>query len=352
MSEFLRKFSPLIVMIGMAGSLYWLRTLENNQVQENSFEGQTMGTTYHVTYKVFPEDGIDFRSLEDAIEDEVALTLIEVNRQMSTYKEDSEISQINHLDDISKSVNISEDFAKVLEASRKVHQMTDKAFDITVGPLVNLWGFGPKGIRKEPPSAEAIAKARALVGMDKWQVTQSDNQYRIQKTQKGVYLDLSGIAKGFGVDKIAKLLESKGVHNYLVDIGGELRVKGQWNVAVEAPDPKTLKKVDKILTLKDTSIATSGTYRNFFKNKGKTFSHEIKPQTGEAATGRILSISVLAEDCMMADGLATGFIVLGLDKTLKAVEEQKIPVYILATDANNTEIKVYTSSAFDQMMGK
>lgn len=303
-----------------------------------------MGTTYNV--KWVADSKYDSQSLHQEIEN----TLKEVNRQMSTYIKTSEISKFNQ--SIANSdFKISPWFAHVLKFSLQLSQDTQGAFDPTIGPLVNLWGFGPSG-KKEVPSEDKISEVLKLVGAQKVQVKETNGQFFVRKTQKQVYVDLSASAKGFGVDAISELLNQKSLTNHLVEIGGEMRASGTklqkpWKVAIEKPSSEG-RSIQSVLSLENQAIATSGNYRNFFESGGKVYSHTLDQKTGRPVEHELLSVTVLAKDCMTADGLATGLMAMGPMMAKEYVNTKNIAAMLIIGDKNDVKTQVFESKAFTQ----
>jgi thiamine biosynthesis lipoprotein len=269
--------------------------------------GGTMGTTWTVTYAAGALDGDLAREM---IEEE----LVAINDALSTYQADAEISRLNARAGDAELV-LSERFAEVLDTALRVGRISGGAYDVTVGPLVDLWGFGVADFRGSVPAPEAIDEARAAVGADRlgW-----DAETRRLQRPAGMRIDLSSVAKGYAVDRVSELLANAGVANSLVEIGGELRARGErpeggpWRLAVESPDPAQGRIVD-ALVVSDASVATSGDYRNYFEVDGRRYSHLVDPRTGYPVDHELVSVTVIADDCMLADALATALIVLGLD---------------------------------------
>lgn len=274
--------------------------------------GPTMGTRYHV--KIAPEAGtLPGRLSPDRLQGQIDQRLETVEDMMSTYRPESDLSRFN----ASKSTDwipVPRPLLEVVEVSQTLSRMSGGMFDVTVGPLVDLWGFGPEPRAGEPPSAERIEAALARVGFGKLEVRPQPPALR--KSLPGVRIDLSAIAKGYAVDQIAELLDGHGIANYLVEIGGELRGKGRksggrhWRVAIERPEPG-VRAAQQIVTLDDQAMATSGDYRNFFEHQGRLYSHTIDPRSGQPVQHRLASVTVLADDCMSADGLATALLAMG-----------------------------------------
>ncbi|WP_233216494.1 FAD:protein FMN transferase [Blastopirellula marina] len=288
--------------------------------------GRTMGTTYSVKV-VAPSDRFDAKALQQQIDER----LVEINQEMSTYIADSELSRFNQ-SQAGDWFPVSAELAEVVALAKKISEDSDGAFDVTVGPMVNLWNFGPDHHPEKVPTDAAIAAALANIGDDKLEVRLDPPA--LKKSVDGLYVDLSAIAKGYGVDKIAELVAAAGVDAYMVEIGGEVRAAGRkpdvspWRIAIEKPIPGT-RAIQQILELSDESLATSGDYRNFFEVDGQTFSHTIDPKTGRPLAHTLASVSVLHDDCAAADALATTLMVLGPDRGYNWAEEHKLAVLLL-----------------------
>ena len=257
--------------------------------------------------------------------------LSEINQSMSTYIEKSELSKINY----SKSLDwhtLSDDLFTVIEHANNISKKTNGAFDITIGPLVNLWGFGPNKSENKIPSTESIELVKKDIGYRK--ILLNKSQKKISKLVPDLYLDLSGIAKGFAVDKIARHLEKKNLENYLIEIGGELLANGInndkmiWQIGIENPDGRD-KQVKRIIQLKNMAMATSGDYKNYFEENGVRYSHTIDPVTGKPIKHKLVSVTVLDNTALNADALATAFMVMGPEKTLSLASDLKVAVYLI-----------------------
>ncbi|TWT39537.1 FAD:protein FMN transferase [Blastopirellula retiformator] len=288
--------------------------------------GRTMGTTYSV--KFFPPTN-DFDPT--GLQQEIDRRLVEINQQMSTYIPDSELSRFNQ----SKAGDwfpVSTELAEVVSLAKQINHDSDGAFDVTVGPMVNLWNFGPDHHPEKIPSDEAIAAALANIGDDKLEVRLDPPA--LKKSVDGLYVDLSAIAKGYGVDKIAELLLELNRRSFMVEIGGEVRAGGTkpngapWRIAIEKPIPGA-RSIQEIVELSQLSLATSGDYRKFFEANGQTFSHTIDPKTGKPLAHTLASVSVLHADCASSDALATTLMVLGPDQGYNWAEEQELAVLFL-----------------------
>lgn len=292
---------------------------------QHTISGQTMGTTFTVKIMEYQASDLVFGELEARINE----LLKEVNRQMSTYIPDSELSQFNQYRKTDW-FPISKDLAIVLDQSLKISEMSGGAFDVTVGPLVNLWGFGPEE-REGVPDGEEIAQRLAQTGYKRVKVRLSPPAVR--KDLPEIYCDLSAIAKGFGVDKIADYLEGLGIDDYLVEIGGEVRAKGHndkdqpWRIGVQSPRERST--VNNVIKLQDRSVATSGDYMNYFEKDGVRYSHTIDPKTGRPITHKLASVTVIHESCMIADGMATAINVLGPIKGYAFAMKNQLAVLML-----------------------
>jgi len=284
------------------------RTISDDQTIRLS--GPTMGTSYNVTLNHRLDGGY-----LDTLHREIDKILLDINNKMSTYRDNSELSRFNQ-DHTTEWVDVSPELFTVVKAAVHVSRMTHGAFDATVGGLVNLWGFGPSIPATIVPTDMAISKVMRATGYEHLHLKVSPPALR--KDVPALYVDLSGIAKGYAVDQIAKHLESVGISNYLVEIGGELRANGEsqsgiaWEVVVERPVPLIREKY-RMVQLWNRAIATSGDYRNYIERGGKRFSHTIDPNTGKPITHNLASVTVIHSSTMVADALATGLVVLGPD---------------------------------------
>ena len=284
--------------------------------------GSKFGTSYHITIVADQPAPADLAEQIDAALDVVDLS-------MSTYKSESELSLFNRLP-LGEEVIASEGLWTVLQTSRQIWQQSAGAFDPSVGPLVELWGFGPQMTNDRIPEETEITQALATIGYQ-YLILNSDRQ-AISK-DLALRLDLSAVAKGYAVDQIADLLEMLALPDYLVEVGGEMRVsglnpKGQpWRIAIETPD--AMGQVDNIIALESAAVATSGDYRNYFEKDGKRYSHSIDPRTGRPIEHRLASVTVVADRCIDADAWATAFLVMGDEAALEIANQQSIAVYML-----------------------
>lgn len=301
--------------------------------------GPTMGTGYNVKYIVQDE-----QPKPGVLQKEIDKVLEKVNDEMSTYRPDSELSRFNQ-HTTNEPFTVSSDTAAVVREALRINKLTEGAMDVTVGPIVNLWGFGPEDRPDVVPTTEMLSERRKITGIQHL----SETGDALIKNIPELYVDLSSIAKGRGTDEVADYLESVGIHNYMVEVGGEIRVKGKnrdgvpWRIAVEKPVVNQ-RSVENIIEPGDMAIATSGDYRNYFEEDGVRYSHIINPKTGNPISNKVVSVTVLNPSCMTADGLSTGLMVLGETEGLRIANQNNIPVlYIVKTKDG---FKEFSSDAF------
>ncbi|MGD2021071.1 MAG: FAD:protein FMN transferase, partial [Thiohalocapsa sp.] len=308
--------------------------------------GRTMGTSWSVQVPR-PPAGLDDAALYERISAELA----SVNERMSTYQADSELSRFN-VAETTDWFPVSAELVRLTDTALAVSTLTNGAFDVTVGPLVNLWGFGPEVKADQLPSQAEIDAARARVGWDLLHTRVEPPALRKDRTD--LYVDLSAIAKGYGVDRMAAVLEDVGITDYLVEIGGELRGRGRnaegepWRIAIERPDAGR-RAVLRVVALTDRAMATSGDYRNFFELEGQRYSHTIDPATGRPVDHQLASVTVLAERCAEADAWATALLVLGPARGMTVANERGL--IALFVERFGDELRVTESTAFAQMAG-
>ena len=312
------------------------------------FSGLVMGTTYQI--KIIPNDLVVSNSLADQIDER----LQSLDGTFTTYQKTSELMAFNQ-SAINKPLVVSEDLFEVLGIAKQIHELTEGAFDPTVGPLVNLWGFGPNYTDQVIPPPESIAQHLTSVGLNHLLL---DKQAGTVTRLSDIQLDLSAVAKGYAVDEVAELLASHGIENYLVEVGGELRLKGlktngeRWRIAIEKPYSGQAvglgDAVQEVLVLENVAVATSGDYRNYFEQEGKRYSHTIDPRTGYPIDHNLASVTVIAQTAARADALATGMMVLGTEGALKLAEQNDLAVYLLVKQADGFESK--TTTLFSQYL--
>ncbi|MCL1146120.1 FAD:protein FMN transferase [Shewanella marinintestina] len=331
-------FKTLVNWLALIGLAFFISAC-TKQAEVISLSGNTMGTTYHI--KVVPNDKLPDPQLLQA---EIDLALEQVNDQMSTYRPNSELSKFNQLTRQDK-VEVSEDTAKVIAEGLTLYKTTDGALDITLGPLVNLWGFGPDKRPTQIPTQQEIDIARERTGIDAIVVEGN----KISKLNPDIYVDLSSIAKGFGVDKIAALLDKYQPMGYLVEIGGEISLRGTkadgspWRIAIEKPGDSG-NGIQQVIAPKNMAMATSGDYRNYYEEDGQRFSHLIDPRTGYPINHRLASVTVLHEESMIADGYATAMMVLGTQASLELAKREHLAIMLI--EKQDDGFKVFYSEAF------
>ena len=302
-------------------------------------EGFTQGTYYRVTY--FAQDSVVKKADVEQFLHDFLLTA-------SLWEPNSIVSKIND----NQPVELNADFIKIFNIAQNISQISDGAFDITVGDLVNLWGFGNKN--NEQPSDAAIDSLKKFVGYQNIEL--KDNQ--IHKKYPETTLNLNAIAKGYSVDLLSELLKSKGLTSYLVDIGGEIRASGKkpdgklWSIGIEEPseDSNLGREVHSIITLTDKSVATSGTYRRYYLKDGIRYSHTIDPKTGYPINHTLLSVTVIAEECITADAMATVFMVIGKDKSMEFIETHPEYQAYFIYSGDDGSIKTDFSDGFGQYL--
>lgn len=308
-------------------------------------QGETMGTYWQVSVAAEMDDAAQ-RKLQQGIEH----TLQAVNQSMSTYIADSELMRFNHAQ-TTEPVTISEGLHQVIAQAQTISMQSDGAYDVTIGPLVELWGFGPQEINSAPEPSQ-IENVLGKVGYQ--QLTLSDKG--LAKSRVDIEVDLSSIAKGYGVDQVGKTVLEAGYPDFLVDIGGELVVQGSrfgkpWKVGIEVPETDS-REIQDILAVggKLLGIATSGNYRNYINYDGIRAVHTINPKTGRSVQSSLLSVTVLAESCMIADGYATALMVLGDQQAAEFAEKQGLPVLFIYAGDGPDSFQVQTSSRYQTVL--
>ena len=326
--------------------LHVLAACGDHRLDEYRLSGPTMGTRFSVV--VVTASPFD----QERLQTQIYATLEDIDRQMSTYRPDSELAKFNR-SSLTEWMPVSAALCTAVDHALELGAATAGAFDVTVGPLVNLWGFGPDGPRNEPPAAADIAAAQSTTGRDN---LQTDCELpAIRKHHADLQVDLSGYAKGLAADDIAALLDDNGISNYLVEIGGDLRARGhnaseaKWRVAIEKPDPPH-DVVEKIIHISDLSVATSGDYRNFFEFEGERFSHTIDPRSGRPVAHALASVTVLGDGAAYADAMATALMVLGPDAGLAFAERGGIAACFLLR--NGDDITEQMSTRFKDLVDR
>lgn len=326
------KISVVLLLIACKGQPKAL----NQSISKNTkLEGSVFGTFYQVTYS----SGVNYEKQLDSL-------FYVINKSMSTYQVNSDISKLNR----NESNEIDEHFIKVFEASKVIYEETNGAFDPTIGAVVNAWDFGPEGkiIKLDRQKINSLMES---VGLNR--VYRTDNTI---KKPKGTFIDFNAIAKGYAVDVIADFLNSKNVQNFMVNIGGELNAKGEniekrsgWTVGVENPNFDGSQSLSRTLVLKDAAMATSGTYRKFkVDENGNRYAHIIDTETGYPSKTNLLSISVIAKDCMTADAYATAFKAMGIKKVKAFLELHPELKVFLIFENKNKEFETLSLNGFPE----
>ena len=295
-----------------------------------AIEGRTMGTTYHIKWVANSDEAADQAVTLKSNADQL---LRDINQAMSTYISDSELSLFNQSASGTK-VQVSTALYNILSKAQQISRDSDGAYDITVGPLINLWGFGPDKRINKAPSDEKIAAIRSRVGYQHLALLGDETIVK----HANLYLDLSSIAKGYAVDQLANLVGSAGYSAYLVEIGGELLTKGMkpdhqpWRIAIESPTAG--RTIQRIVRVDDIAVATSGDYRNYFEDDGIRYSHIIDTKTGRPITHNLASVTVLADNCALADALATAFLAMGVEKSYQYASDNGIDAFFISKSSD------------------
>ncbi len=306
-----------------------------SQKKELKVNGYAQGTTYSITY--ISDDGVNYQRSIDSL-------LIEIDNSMSTYQKNSLISKWNKSEH-GDGIKFDENFNEVYIISNYVFELTEGAFDPTVAPLVNAWGFGfEKG--------DDITNIDTLlmdIGFDQLRSPHGP-RVGVFKLNSDMKLDFNAVAQGYTVDVLGELLEKKGINNYLVEVGGELRAKGNnindtlWRVGIDRPLPNLKEReIEAIISLDNLSLATSGSYRKFYEKDGKKYSHTINPKTGYPVQHNLLSATVVTDECAYADAYATAFMVMGLEKSKEFLTSHKELMALLIFSDENGDIQTFTS---------
>lgn len=309
----MKPWKIVFLVFLVAASVYVIK----NEPPYHTDRGFIFGTYYNICYKS-----------KNNLQTKIDSTLKSVDSSLSPFNKASIITAINENRDIEPDAQ----FTEVFNLAHEVSRITDGAFDITVAPLVNAWGFGFKqGIAVDSLTVDSLLQ---YVGYNNVALTNN----RVTKKHPQTMLDCSAIAKGYGCDRIARMLESYGIENYMVEIGGEVVAKGkneksrQWSIGISKPTEDksgTTNDIQEILHISGKSVATSGNYRNYRYEDGRKVSHTIDPRTGYPVAHTLLSATVIANDCATADAFATSFMVMGIDKAMEICKEKQIDAYFI-----------------------
>jgi len=314
------------------------------RVEERDFAGETQGTTYSIKLCADPMS----TEQEAAVRQAIQTRLAAIDRTMSTYRPDSEISRFNQFAETTP-VKVSANLIQVLELAREVSIASDGAFDVTVAPLVKAWGFGPDKRRTGAPDDAELTALRQRVGYQKVEIDRAASTLR--KVQSDVTCDLNAIAQGYTVDKLAADLDALGYANYMIEVGGEVRSRGlnahgiPWQVGIARPIT-TGEGIELVVPLRDAALSTSGDYRDYYEENGVRISHIIDPRTGRPIAHQLASASVIDGQCALADAYATALMVLGPDAGYPFALKQNLPVlFIIHTDSESFAEKATPSFA-------
>lgn len=327
-------FCAILLAVVVGYSCVGAKT-EESAPRIESLRGLTMGSHWSVKYVssgAAPDRLIIQRALQSILD--------RLEAQMSTWRDDSDLSRFN----LSRSTEwfaVPNETARVVAEAQRISRITEGTFDVTVLPFLKLWGFGARAQQRRVPSVAEIAAARASVGWEKLEVRLEPSAVR--KKVGGLQVDLSGIAPGFAADELGAWLERRGVTNYLVDVGGELRAQGvdhrggSWRVGIERP-VNTERVMDVVVSLKNMALATSGDYRNYFEHEGKRYGHILDLRTGSPSESGVVSVSVAHSSAMTADALATALVVLGAERGMELARREGLAVrYVERKDGKRIE---------------
>ena len=327
---------PFLILI-IAGTVFIIRQQHNAPYQHHT--GFVFGTVYNVTYQS-----------DESLQADIEAELAKVDRALSMFNDSSVISHVNRGDSLIDESEEGAMFMEVYRLAERISAETGGAFDITVAPLVNAWGFGFK--TGEQPTVHQVDSILRFVDYRKVAAFELDGKVGIRKRDPRVMLDCSAIAKGYGTDMVARLLRNKGIDNFMVEVGGEVVTQGvsprrlPWRVAVTKPIDDTLSihsEVQTVLNITDCAMATSGNYRNYYYKNGRKYSHTIDPRTGFPVQHSILSATVISSNCAIADAYATAFMVLGMDDARHVLSQHpELKVYFIYSNEKN-ELAVWYS---------
>ena len=350
MRDFFRRHSFSITFVVVLAAIVFYDP--SNQEAIARFSGFTMGTSYDIQVVDIPASA----SL-DELSSGVATILSRLDREIfSTYAENSEVSQFNR-HRLNAPFSVSDDLMAVLSQSKEVAIESGGVFDITIGPLVNLWGFGPGELvqRSQIPSDAEIRMALESIGVENLLLDTANSE--ISKT-KPITIDLSGIAKGYAVDQAAAYLESNGITNYFIEVGGEIKVSGlkpgdlDWVPAIEAPEDGPVRVYEVLTNRGETlALAGSGDYRNYFELDGVRYSHEIDPRSGKPVSHNLAAAFVLAESAARADALATALMILGVEEGRQLIERENLKAFLIYRN-ESAELNHFVSQDFDAYINR
>jgi thiamine biosynthesis lipoprotein len=303
-----------------------------------------MGTIYNIRVVTGFFQGVS------GLREKIEKRLDEINASMSTYQKDSEISRFNNFHRSGTKFKISKDFYEVMKTAKEIHRLSEGAWDGTVNPLVDLWGFGRKGMKTEIPPETEISELIPHIGFENIDVL--DDGFLMKKRVQ-VTVDLSSIAKGYGVDQIADIIRNEGYQDYLVEIGGEIFASGYrkdgalWRIGINRPQTDAAAdEVYKVVNLHNQAFATSGDYRNFFVFDGIRYAHVIDPRSGYPISNRVVSVTIIADTCTYADGLATAVMVMGSNQGLELINRLDGVEGLIVVEQLDGNLHDYYSTGF------
>ena len=323
-----KRFSTLLVCLVLAGC--------QETPSESGISGEAQGTTYHIKLVLDATQA----TLTD-VQSQVTSMLDDIDAKLSNYREDSEISRINQ-QETSDWISVSPEIAELLSIAHTVYERSNGCYDLTVKPIFDLWGFSRHEGRV--PTQDEIDAVLAHVGMPLLELDTAN--LRLRKKDPKLKIDLSSIAQGYGVGLVARKIESLGVHDYLVEIGGEMIVKGRkkswpyhWQVSIEKPNPFTreVQKVVEVREVQGTAIMTAGTYRNFFEDQGRSYSHIINPKTGRPVTHHLVSVTVMHDDPTWADAWDTALLCVGEQEAARIADAESLKVLLIYKGSDRFE---------------
>ena len=341
-NKYLSKFQWSFVLMGSLVFLFLTGCFQQKNLKIYKMTGSAQGTYYAITYCAENDENL---------QPEVDSLLKKVDRSVSSYMPASLISRLNNNDSTARADKIYE---TVFIKSQEVSANTNGAFDITVGPLVNAWGFGFS--KKAQVDQAMVDSLLPLVGYKKVSLTKG----KLIKSDPRIRIDFDAIAQGYTSDLIGQFFEARGIKNYLIDVGGEVLGKGLkpdgniWSVAIEMPAKNSMdeRKIQAILMLQEKAISTSGSYRKYYEENGIRYSHTIDPSDGYPVKHNLLSVSVVADDCITADAYATAFMVLGVGKSKDFLTRHKELEAYFISDDNKGGFSVFYTPGFDRLLKK
>ncbi|MEP2057135.1 MAG: FAD:protein FMN transferase [Maribacter litoralis] len=314
----------ILILMVFAGLI---QSCNNKDAVRNQNVGGALGTSYSI---------ISITAEEMDMQQEIDSVFAVINQSLSTYIPESDISRVNSGD---STVVVDAMFKEVLQLSKMIHRETNGFFDPTVGTLVNAWGFGPE--RQITMDSLKVDSLLNYVGLNKVSLNQND---QVVKSNANIYLDFNSIAKGYAIDRLAAMLDAKGVQNYLIEVGGELVAKGRnvikdksWVVGIDDPEMKINRSTRILINLNNRALASSGNYRKYRVDEasGKKYVHTVNPKTGYTQLSNTLGVTILADNCATADGYATAFMAMDLDDAFKVINENdRLEAYIVYIDEN------------------